>query len=208
MKYVIKPLIVDSVKYTGSNLSEIRKFCSKEMDDGSIQENCLVEQNQLYVINRGYVTPVMINEHIVKDITFGLTVYSPELFNYSFEPANHNEEVVKAYEKKMTEAPFNKDRFEHKVNSPIDVNYMQGKYIVFKQQSFSICFYTEQIEQLKKIVDKIYDTIEDQKHELPEEPKNDLISQSQVNLPVAHGKNNSEVSVKVSTAKAKKSKTK
>ena len=184
MKYVIKPLLVDSVKYTGRNLSEIINFCSKQMDDGSIVENCVVEKNQLYIINRGFVTPVMINEHIVKDISFGLSVYSPELFNYSFEPANHNEEVIKAYEKKLNEAPFQKDRFEHKVNSPIDVNYMQGKYIVFKQTSFSICFYVEQIEQLRNIVNKIYDTIQDQQHEEKEEPTSDLVAQSQVSLPV------------------------
>jgi len=185
MKYVKKPLIVDSIKYTGSNLSEVIKFCSVDKEDGSIQENCLVDQNQLFVINKGFVTPVMLNEHIVKDITSALSVFSPELFNYSFEPANHNQEVIKEYEKKKNEAPFSRERFDHSVNSAIDVNYMQGKYIVFKQQSFSVCFYVEQIPKLREIVNKIYDTIQSQEIVSDENDHTDLIKNSQKPLLMA-----------------------
>lgn len=184
MKYVRKPLIVDAVKYTGSNLSEIRKFCEVDNGDGSITEYCIVENNQLYVINKGFVTPVMINDFITKSIMNVLSVYSPEVFNYSFETANYNQEIITKYEKKLSEAPFQKDRFEHKVNSAIDVNYMQGKYVVFKQQSFSVCFYAEQIEQLQKIVNKIYETIknsDDQKEE--DLDKNKLIENSRKTIP-------------------------
>ena len=184
MKYVRKPLIVEAVKYSGTNLSEIRKFCSVENPDGSLTEFCIVENNQLYVINKGFVTPVMINDYIAKNIMNVLSVYSPEVFNYSFETANYNQEIISNYEKKLNEAPFQKDRFEHKVNSAIDVNYMQGKYVVFKQQAFSVCFYAEQIDQLQKIVNKIHDTIQNQSSENIEIlQSNKLIENSKKDIP-------------------------
>lgn len=175
MKYVRKPLLVEAVKYSGTNLNEIKKFCSIDNQDGSITEQCLIENNQLYVINKGYVTPVNTNDYITKSIMNFFSVYSPEIFNYSFETSNYNQDIIDKFEKKTQEAPFQKERFEHNTNSAIDVNYMQGKYIVFKQQTFSVCFYKEQINHLKKIVDKIYETIENQQEPEVENGNNNIL---------------------------------
>jgi hypothetical protein len=202
MKYVTKPMIVDAVKYVGNNLSEIREFCSVDNNDGSITENCIVENNQLYVINKGFVTPVFYNDFITRSIMNGLSVYSPEVFNYYYETANYSQEIITKYENKISEAPFQKDRFDHKVNSAIDVNYMQGKYIVFKQQAFSVCFYAEQIEQLQKIVNKIYDTIQNHSSENNENAHNNkLIENSKKELPETN-----TVQIKLETKKVKKEK--